>query len=105
MKQRCVSLIDEVYAQRLHITYKTLNHLCKLACQQTAKQLIDHYTILEAKRRLILTRQAVQQLAYDLGFEVFRVEAGKIAEHWDVIEPIAPKDQWKNENGKFGGLK
>ncbi len=34
-------------------------------------------------------------------YDLFRVENGKIAEHWDVIEPIPPKDQWKNSNGKF----
>jgi predicted SnoaL-like aldol condensation-catalyzing enzyme len=34
-------------------------------------------------------------------YDLFRVENGKIAEHWDIIEPIPPKDQWKNENGKF----
>lgn len=34
-------------------------------------------------------------------YDLFRVEAGKIAEHWDVIEPIPPRDQWKNANGKF----
>ncbi len=37
-------------------------------------------------------------------YDLFRVENGKIAEHWDVIEPILPKDQWKNDNGKFGNL-
>jgi predicted SnoaL-like aldol condensation-catalyzing enzyme len=35
-------------------------------------------------------------------YDLFRVQNGKIAEHWDVIEPIAPKEQWKNRNGKFG---
>ena len=35
-------------------------------------------------------------------YDLFRVEAGKIVEHWDVIEPILPKQQWKNTNGKFG---
>lgn len=34
-------------------------------------------------------------------YDLFRVENGKIAEHWDVIEAIAPKAQWKNDNGKF----
>lgn len=34
-------------------------------------------------------------------YDLFRVENGFIAEHWDVIETIAPRDQWKNENGKF----
>ncbi len=57
------------YAELLHTTYKTLNLICKLATDQTAKQLIDAYTILEAKRRLVLDGMPTQQLAYDLGFE------------------------------------
>jgi predicted SnoaL-like aldol condensation-catalyzing enzyme len=35
-------------------------------------------------------------------YDLFRVQNGKSAEHLDVIEPIAPRDQWKNQNGKFG---
>lgn len=34
-------------------------------------------------------------------YDLFRVENGKIAEHWDTIETIPPADQWKNNNGKF----
>jgi len=34
-------------------------------------------------------------------YDLFRVENGKIAEHWDTIEAIPPRDQWKNDNGKF----
>lgn len=34
-------------------------------------------------------------------YDLFRVESGKIAEHWDTLETIPPKDEWKNENGKF----
>ncbi len=34
-------------------------------------------------------------------YDLFRLENGKIAEHWDVIEPTLPKDQWRNQNGKF----
>lgn len=34
-------------------------------------------------------------------YDLFRVQAGKIAEHWDVIEPIPPRAEWKNGNGKF----
>jgi len=35
-------------------------------------------------------------------YDLFRVENGKIAEHWDVIESIPLQKEWKNQNGKFG---
>jgi len=34
-------------------------------------------------------------------YDLFRVENGKVAEHWDTIETIPPKEEWKNNNGKF----
>ncbi|MBX5204045.1 SnoaL-like domain-containing protein [Rhizobium sp. NZLR1] len=34
-------------------------------------------------------------------YDLFRVENGKIAEHWDAIETIPAKSEWKNKNGKF----
>jgi predicted SnoaL-like aldol condensation-catalyzing enzyme len=35
-------------------------------------------------------------------YDLFRIQANKIAEHWDTIEPIPPRSEWKNTNGKFG---
>lgn len=37
-------------------------------------------------------------------YDLFRVDNGKIVEHWDIIETLTPKDEWKNSNGKFGNL-
>ena len=34
-------------------------------------------------------------------YDLFRVENGKLAEHWDVIETIIPESERKNDNGKF----
>lgn len=34
-------------------------------------------------------------------YDLFRIENGKIAEHWDIIETILPESQRKNNNGKF----
>jgi predicted SnoaL-like aldol condensation-catalyzing enzyme len=34
-------------------------------------------------------------------FDLFRVAEQRIVEHWDVVEPIPPRHQWKNNNGKF----
>ena len=34
-------------------------------------------------------------------YDLWRVENGKIAEHWDVMETIAEESTWQNQNGKF----
>lgn len=34
-------------------------------------------------------------------YDLFRVENGKIAEHWDVIEAILPAEKRKNSNSRF----
>jgi predicted SnoaL-like aldol condensation-catalyzing enzyme len=34
-------------------------------------------------------------------YDLFRVEGGKIVEHWDVLMPLSPRDKWKNANGPF----
>ena len=34
-------------------------------------------------------------------YDLFRIEDGKIAEHWDTLQAIPPRADWKNENGKF----
>ena len=34
-------------------------------------------------------------------YNLFRVQSGKLAEHWITIEAIPPRTEWKNDNGKF----
>ena len=33
--------------------------------------------------------------------DLFRIQDGKVAEHWDAVEEIPPRAEWKNGNGKF----
>jgi predicted SnoaL-like aldol condensation-catalyzing enzyme len=34
-------------------------------------------------------------------YDLFRLADGMLVEHWDTIESIAPRSEWKNDNGKF----
>lgn len=34
-------------------------------------------------------------------YDLFRISKGKLVEHWDTIETVPPRSEWKNDNGKF----
>ena len=34
-------------------------------------------------------------------YDIYRTEDNKMVEHWDVLEAIPPKEQWKNSKGQF----
>jgi predicted SnoaL-like aldol condensation-catalyzing enzyme len=34
-------------------------------------------------------------------YDLYRIQNGKIAEHWDALEPIPQRAERKNDNGKF----
>jgi predicted SnoaL-like aldol condensation-catalyzing enzyme len=34
-------------------------------------------------------------------YDLFRVSGNRLVEHWDTIEKIPPRAEWKNDNGKF----
>ncbi len=34
-------------------------------------------------------------------YDLYRIQNGKIAEHWDTIQAIPLHEEWKNPNGKF----
>ncbi|MEM7185199.1 MAG: helix-turn-helix domain-containing protein [Bacteroidota bacterium] len=59
----------DYYARELAITYKHLNATCRALLNKTAKQVIDEYVILQAKRSLTNSDLKSNELAYSLGFE------------------------------------
>ncbi|WP_312553771.1 AraC family transcriptional regulator [Empedobacter brevis] len=57
------------YADRLAVTPNYLNILTKKETGRTAKEVIDARVVLEAKRRLLGSRESIKNIAFDLGFD------------------------------------
>jgi AraC-like DNA-binding protein len=57
------------YADKLHITLKHLNRVCKETLQKTATTVITDRIILEAKRMLLTPELSINEIANHLGFE------------------------------------
>ena len=84
----------DFYALKLNITYKHLNSICKEIINQTAKQFIDDFIILEAKRQLINSSIKSTQLAFSMGFE----ESGNFIKYFKKHTGLTPnnfKKQYK----------
>lgn len=45
--------------------------------------------------------EGTKEGAHSSFYDLYRLAEGKIVEHWDTIETIAPRSEWKNSNGKF----
>jgi len=73
--------------------------LTELKAQGTKYQTI-HKVIGEGNFVLVLSEGQHNQ-KHTAFYDLFSVENGKIAEHWDLIMEIQPKETWKNNNGKF----
>ncbi len=59
----------ERYAALMHMSYKSLNLLCRTCCGQTAKQVVDGFWVLEIKRRLVADKRSIQAISDELGFD------------------------------------
>jgi len=57
------------YASELHVSVSTLNRLCNHSVGKTTKAIILDRLLSEARRRLIYTREPLDQIAYTLGFK------------------------------------
>lgn len=60
----------------------------------------NHFVLGEGN--FVLTASEGQFLGKHVAFyDLFRIENGKLVEHWDTIEEIPEESDWKNNNGKF----
>lgn len=61
---------------------------------------INHRILAEGNFVLCVCEGSVNNV-HSAFYDLFRLSSGKIVEHWDTTEAIAPRYEWKNNNGKF----
>lgn len=57
------------FADKMGVSYKHLNEICKSISGKTAKKFIDNYLVLEIKRQLATSDISVKELTYKSGFD------------------------------------
>ncbi|NOQ70595.1 MAG: helix-turn-helix domain-containing protein [Crocinitomix sp.] len=57
------------YAEKLAISYKVLNSICKSITRGTAKEYIDEIVTLEAKRLIVTKKASILETAIECGFQ------------------------------------
>ena len=73
-----------------------------MAAQGITMQYDTVHTVLGEGEFVLVVSEGALGGAHSSFYDLFRVQEGKIAEHWDTIETISPRSAWKNQNGKFG---
>ena len=59
-----------------------------------------HRVLAEGNFVLVVSEGYLDQVHTSF-YDLYRVENGLIVEHWETIEAVPPKSEWKNNNGKF----
>lgn len=58
----------QFYADKMHISTRHLNAICQRASSQNAKEIVDHYTIIELQVALMYTHKSFQELVGEFHF-------------------------------------
>lgn len=83
----------DFYAEKLNITYKHLNVISREITNNTIKQFIDEFIVLEAKRKLINSSIRSNELAFLMGFS----EPTNFIKYFKKMTGLTPKS-FKNKH-------
>jgi AraC family transcriptional regulator, transcriptional activator of pobA len=81
----------ERYAEHLHISTSTLSRLCQKYVGESPKTILQERLLVEAKRKLIFTRQTMEEIAFSLGFKDQAYFSRFIKSHLDMTPGVYRK--------------
>jgi predicted SnoaL-like aldol condensation-catalyzing enzyme len=84
----------------MHIINKKVSGLLKglekMAKNGQEMKFTRNHMILNERNFVLSVSEGRYSGDYVSFYDLFRMENGKFVEHWDVIEPIKPLEEWKN---------
>lgn len=92
-----IELIDEhvkkehevsFYADKMHITAKYLNELCKLKSSHKAKEIITSFLISKIKQEMIMTGKSIKTIAYEYGFS----DQSSMGKFFTKVTKMSPRE-------------
>ena len=69
--------------------------------EKTVRYLNIHKTVAEGNFVFVQGEERIGANQVLEIHDLFRLQDGKIVERWDVLQPVAPPEQWANSNGPF----
>lgn len=82
------------YADRLHLSASTLSRICQRQLKLSPKQVIQQRLHTEAKRRLIYTKQTLDEIALMLGYK----DTGYFCRQFKAFENLTPSAYRKHNS-------
>jgi predicted SnoaL-like aldol condensation-catalyzing enzyme len=86
-------IADGLSALRLELE-ATANNIFKLEYSQNHRVLAEGSFVLSVSEGFLCG-------AHSAYYDLFRISKDRLVEHWNTIETIPPRNEWKNDNGKF----
>lgn len=84
----------QFYADKLHITAKHLNRVCKTTLNKTTTELITERVILESKRLLVHSKNTMSSISENLGFKDYAYFS-KVFKSKTKLTPLEFKKSYK----------
>ena len=98
--------IDDYISSEQYIQHNAeapdgLEHFKSLALVENRPLIYQEIVLLVGQGNLVATLCKASWKGQSLAqVDIFRLEAGKVVEHWDNAEPVPPEEEWAN-SGKF----
>jgi hypothetical protein len=98
---------EKFISHKLHQPHRLKFYQMIYITKGTGAHTVDFYTfnishkILGEGNFVLALSEGIFMKKHVTFYDLFRIENGKVVEHWDTIEDIPSKENWQNQNGKF----